>query len=119
MSYARFRAGESDVYVFENSGGYLECCGCILNRPLRELDPMVETVREMVDHLQAHREAGHLVPEGLTDALLHDADWLEPEMAKMRAEWSKSPEAMGIRKLSREQLLRLFPPRKPTPATKP
>lgn len=28
MSYARFGVNGSDVYVFQNRDGHLECCGC-------------------------------------------------------------------------------------------
>lgn len=54
MAYARF--SDSDVYVFFNSGGWYECCGCRLPDPGKT---MVDTPAEMVAHLRRHEEAGH------------------------------------------------------------
>lgn len=53
----------SNVYVFENTGGYIECCGCSLERP----DAMVKTEAEMEEHLRRHVAAGHHVPRILYD----------------------------------------------------
>jgi hypothetical protein len=92
VSYARFGWGDSDVYVFENADGHLECCACRLNGPVTEDEASVigfrfpdswftptagpaystaEPLRklpprafaEMIDHLIEHEDAGHTVPE--------------------------------------------------------
>lgn len=77
MSYARF--SHCDVYVFFNTDGKLECCGCILQereyveapeaffgfylRPVGEIVPhLFDSTAGMVAHLDAHRKAGHYVP---------------------------------------------------------
>lgn len=81
MSWTRF-ASDSDVYVFENNGGYIECCGCRLVRP----DPMVNTVEEMLQHLEQHRAAGHKVP----DCCPYKPDEyaaVNADLAKGRAAW--------------------------------
>jgi len=66
MSYARFGCEDSDVYVFFNTGGYFECYRCRLKRP----DPMVDTPKEMVAHMEEHRKVGHTVPQSCIDGLL-------------------------------------------------
>ena len=79
MSYARFGWDGSDVYVFGNTHNFYECCGCILQerewvkpsgvlggylKVVGEIVPHVfDTPGEMVDHLMAHRAAGHTVPD--------------------------------------------------------
>ena len=64
MSYARF--SEGDVYVFLSVGGHLECCGCILNPRTVTLD----TTQKMLEHLEGHRHAGHLIPERTVPQLI-------------------------------------------------
>lgn len=77
MSYARFGAGGSDVYVYLDVGGYLNCCGCSLN----DTSFHAFTTDEMLAHLRAHREAGHTVLDDTMRALADDAvendHWLE------------------------------------------
>ena len=86
MSYVRFGSDGSEVYVFESSAG-IECCGCWLqerewvddpDRPIfkgyfrnvGETVPYVfGTPAEMIAHLDAHRAAGHVVPEYVFEAL--------------------------------------------------
>lgn len=66
MSYARFRQGVSDVYVYHHYQGFIECCGCHLTKP-ETPDPWgffyANTAREILEHLDQHRESGDLVPE--------------------------------------------------------
>lgn len=59
MSYARFSA-DSDVYVFLNTGGYLDCCYCSLSAAPRT-SFRCATVTDMVDHLAEHVAAGDKV----------------------------------------------------------
>lgn len=61
MSYARFGAS-SDVYVYDDAGGYIACCGCILGN---EWD--FHSVDEIVTHMQEHVDAGHKVNPSLLD----------------------------------------------------
>ena len=63
MSYARF-GFDSDVYVFQTCGGDLVCCACKLPENENLADwPSFCTAREALDHLQAHIETGHSVPD--------------------------------------------------------
>jgi hypothetical protein len=92
MSYCRF-GGDSDVYVFGTSvrefdadervvgsKDVIECCGCILQERVWVDDPSwpfkgylkavgeivehaFDTPAEMIEHLERHRRAGHMVPE--------------------------------------------------------
>jgi hypothetical protein len=89
VSYARFGWDDSDVYVF-CSREALECCGCILQQReavdapgsilgwyLREAGEHIEqrftTTAGMIAHLEAHRAAGHVVPDDCISDLLADA----------------------------------------------
>lgn len=83
MSYARFGAEGSNVYVFlsvgpEGSPPWLECCACLLNpkpdgylwsTPHRET-----TTAGMLGHLDAHEAAGHTVPASCRQALARDQE---------------------------------------------
>lgn len=82
MSYARFRRGVSDVYVYLDCGGYLNCCGCWLS----EFSQPFYTTPDMVAHLEEHRAAGHVVPVNLVadledDRYENDA-WIAEEQQK-------------------------------------
>jgi hypothetical protein len=67
MAYCRF-GRDSDVYVFDVEGG-VECCRCRLQegRWFR-----AKTHPEMIEHLQAHRAAGHRVPDEALQELAED-----------------------------------------------
>jgi len=77
MSYARF-ARDSSVYVFLNTEGRLECCGCNLRSDdevkARGHATLRRTTVEMVEHLDAHRAAGQKVPKRTYAALRADAE---------------------------------------------
>ena len=70
MSYARFGADGSSVYVFMSTSGYLECCGCSLTP-----DGPFETGTTigMIAHLRAHTAAGGTVPASVIPAIVADA----------------------------------------------
>ena len=68
MSYARF-SRDSAVYVFAHVGGYLECCGCSLGDKWD-----FHSTAEMLAHLEAHKAAGHEVPEYCIEGLKVDAE---------------------------------------------
>lgn len=88
MSYSRFSF--ADVYVYMDVGGYLTCCGCILQERewiddpdypifggyLRAVEPIIETdfytTQGMVDHIAMHVAAGHDVPNFLVPDLWAD-----------------------------------------------
>jgi hypothetical protein len=102
MAYVRW-SEESDVYVYSSSGGIvaygrthdaLVCCGCAfnhkgdgefpadfvvdekpsLNNRRKYLRVMYDT---MIGHLEAHREAGHKVPQYAIDYLTEERDEVE------------------------------------------
>jgi hypothetical protein len=62
MSYARFGWDGSDVYVFEHSGGFIQCCMCIFSEGDENWNTDLKTAREALAHLDAHVDAGHHVP---------------------------------------------------------
>lgn len=67
MSYCRFTV--ADVYVFHNTSGRLECCGCIIEGE----SILFATYSGMIDHLREHQDAGHHVPSYVIHALTGDA----------------------------------------------
>lgn len=92
MSYSRFGAEGSDVYVFTAVDRGLECCGCILQERKWVDDPDYPILRgyfkavgerihtsgmttdEMLAHLDRHRAAGHHIPGSLIEGLEEDRD---------------------------------------------
>lgn len=60
MSYARF-GKDSDIYLFHSVYDRYECCGCLLR--IGDLEPRLTTLEQVLEHLHAHRAAGHDVPE--------------------------------------------------------
>lgn len=69
MSYCRFLEG--DVYVFMSVGGWLECCACSLS-PETSFSVQCDSTQSMLDHLDAHRAAGHYIPDHVYDDLKAD-----------------------------------------------
>ena len=65
MSLARFGWDGSDVYVFYDVGGFINCCGCLL----RDTSFHADTEQEMLSHLREHQKAGHHVPEDAIEEL--------------------------------------------------
>lgn len=84
MSYARFGWDDSDVYVFLNISGFLDCCGCSLEA-WGEMT-RYETTADMLAHLEHHRHEGHTVPERCIERLKADATdndrWIAQEALK-------------------------------------
>ena len=92
MSYARFGADGSDVYVFLNVNGTLECCGCSLQERewvddesspifkgyLKSIGEKIKTnfntTDEMIAHLKFHQKSGQSVPEETFKYLLEDRE---------------------------------------------
>lgn len=75
MAYARL--GDCDVYVFLSFDGHLECCMCSLERYYQ-----TKTIAGMVEHLRAHKEAGHDVPDRVFEAIREDAESIEAHIAE-------------------------------------
>lgn len=72
MSYARFGANGSQVYVFLNTDLMIECCGCRLRAGRERIE--FATVEEMIAHLHAHEAAGHHVDGQTYEALRADRE---------------------------------------------
>lgn len=105
MSYARFGWDGSDVYVFLNVAGYFSCCGCqLIEREYVEskdyilgfyLKPINEeeaskpesfySTKEIIDHLEEHKKAGHYVPDSCIERILEE----EEENDKWIKNWDK------------------------------
>ena len=67
MAICRFGDG-SDVYVFYNVHGGIECCGCRLSDVCGF---NAKNEAEMIAHLAYHRAAGHRVPPEAFEDLAH------------------------------------------------
>jgi hypothetical protein len=76
MSYSRF-APDSNVYVFMGTGDKLHCCRCPLDPVGFSMEFIADNPRDMIDHLQRHKEAGHLVPDETIAALEREAQQLD------------------------------------------
>lgn len=70
MALARFGWDSSDVYVYYDVGGFINCCGCALGDSSFHAD----TERQMIDHLREHQKAGHHVPSGVFDGLAETSE---------------------------------------------
>jgi hypothetical protein len=70
VSYSRW-AVDCSVYTYLSDNG-LACCACCLNT---EGDGTVflRSTAEMITHLHAHLDDGHLVPDDVFAGLLRDA----------------------------------------------
>lgn len=88
MSYCRF--SNADAYIYEAEEGFT-CCGC----RIAESGMFVcETELEMIEHIAAHRKAGHFVPEYVDDMLREE---LEDYIAKLEAENRALRHALELR----------------------
>jgi hypothetical protein len=82
MSYVKFDEEESSVYLF---GGVMNpppddthvivCWLCLLNKPYEFQSRDFETKQAALDHLEEHRQAGHVVPQVAFDRIEED-DWV-------------------------------------------
>ena len=77
MSYARYEAGHSDVYIVGTGrdSTFLECMGCELATPHANGTKVFTstTFTGMFDHVQTHLKAGHLVPKYAVKRLKKEA----------------------------------------------
>lgn len=94
MSYCRFCPADnpygwppSDLYVYLDCGGYLNCCGCTLG----ESSFRAYCTADMVAHVEEHKRAGHAVRDGVIDDLLADAKGNDEWIASQ----AKAPEGEG------------------------
>lgn len=68
VSYSRFGADGSDVYVYMDVGGYLCCCVCTLAPHSFH----AHDTQAMVDHLAEHIAVGDHVPADVVPELWAD-----------------------------------------------
>lgn len=66
MSWTRFSTPGSDVYIFENVGGFIHCCACWLDGDARFTEPA-----PLRAHMEAHKAAGHGVPKCAWESLAY------------------------------------------------
>lgn len=60
MAYARFGSEDSDFYVYEDVRGFLICMRCNLSAAK---ETRTASRKEMIEHMRAHVNAGHTVPQ--------------------------------------------------------
>ena len=88
MSYARWGWENSDVYLVgcvlrppPDDTHLITCIGCLLIRDDEEdwlMSPSLdfETKDGILNHLEDHRKAGHVIPESAIEKIKEDS-WLE------------------------------------------
>lgn len=83
MSFSRF-GWDSDVYVFEHVGGFIQCCGCNIpvNDHQDELFGMYDakTPREMLAHLDEHEAIGDNVRRARENIIAEYVEDLDVEI---------------------------------------
>jgi hypothetical protein len=89
MSYARF--SYADVYVYLDVNGYLRCCGCSLDKERWDY----ETTADLLAHLDAHKAAGHDVPDETIELLKADAVENDAWIASVAAGMCTSCDGVG------------------------
>ena len=86
MSYCRFY--DSDAYIYEHVGGFIECCGCFITEP--EDGELVgfyraNTAREMLAHIDEHIAAGDYIPQSAIERIKADNPDLDRQIEKYDA----------------------------------
>lgn len=72
MSYVRW-SKDSSVYVYQDVGGYLRCCGCSMEpSPFGSFN--AKSTAEIVAHLREHQAKGDRVPERVFGSLEEDRE---------------------------------------------
>lgn len=94
MSYCRF--SDADVYMFHHYAGGILCMMCGLQEGTDALGWSTSSRREAIGHLEAHRAAGHRVPD-------HAFELLRAEIEQEGDEARPSREGLeDLEKLERE-----------------
>jgi len=76
MSYCRF-GEDSDIYLYPHVYGDYICCACRLRGTFGST--VLITLAEVLEHLQAHRDVGHKVPEYAFERIRTEIEELGPE----------------------------------------
>lgn len=78
MAYSRWGWDGSDLYIYMDTGGYLNCTACPL-MPLAENAKIkmnqsfhAYSTMDMIDHLGEHMDAGHNFPDSVIPDILSD-----------------------------------------------
>jgi hypothetical protein len=71
MSYARFGANDSNVYVYDSVNGGIVCCGCALTNEAGAIHTF-DTSGKILAHLDKHRAKGDLVPDYTYEEIVED-----------------------------------------------
>ena len=107
MSYCRWSA-VSHVYMFHHVDGYITCCGCCLStedpfRYQRRPDPAFYSRSAAIEHLERHRQAGHLVPAYAFEQLQAEINELSDtaQLGKRRVPQYKAKKRRLVRWLRR------------------
>ena len=77
MAYSRFI--DSHIYIYPSTLGHIECAGCWLDKDTSGLSLYISNNHitnddQLRDHLEAHANAGHSMPEMLYEQILADPD---------------------------------------------
>ena len=76
MAYSRFF--DSDIYIYAHVEGYIECWACWLNERLDiglfGLSSKIADDDTLARHIDDHIKAGHDIPDGLLEEILHDSE---------------------------------------------
>lgn len=70
MALCRFGWDGSDVYVFYDIGGFINCCGC----KMQDKSFHADTEQQMIDHLREHQKRGDHVPADVFEELSHPVE---------------------------------------------
>lgn len=68
---SRCRFGEADIYLYDDVGGYINCCACSLTDAAFG-STHLHGVDEALAHIAAHRSAGDDVPAFVSEELEAD-----------------------------------------------
>jgi hypothetical protein len=71
MSYTRRTEPDSDIYLYMDVNGYLQCHNCA-NAPHGTHHHRTRNTAAMIRHLQQHQHAGDRVPAHVIPDLLND-----------------------------------------------
>ena len=73
MAYSRMFDNDIYVYATEISGApAIYCCMCPLEEGMEQMGFVARRTKDMIDHLDKHREVGDRMPSTIVEELLAD-----------------------------------------------
>lgn len=69
MAYVRW-SENSDVYIYHDVSDVIVCCACKLESGIDSFGKR----SKVIDHIEEHRRAGHLVPEYVDEILREEIE---------------------------------------------